>query len=149
MAPFAAAGDFLCCHCARYLLGRLPTRLHPHEVVKYVFWHLNDGYEFDTGQFLYPSLPKYIMLGLANLMLKFQATDADIYLGARLLSVLLGAGNCRIGISSDPHGWGQYLHRLAGGCLGNHQQPDGGGFPASPTTTSTWHFSPPCWSIRC
>ncbi len=69
----------------------LPTRLHPHEVVKYVFAHLNQGYQFDTEQFLYPSLPKYVMLGVANVVLWFKGTNADIYLAARLTSVLLGS----------------------------------------------------------
>lgn len=67
-----------------------PKRLHPHEVIKYVFRHLDRGYLFDTEQFLYPSLPKYVMLGGANVVLWFKGTQTDIYLAARLISVLLG-----------------------------------------------------------
>lgn len=69
----------------------LPSRLHPHEVIKYVFRHLERGYLFDTEQFLYPSLPKYVMLGVANVVLWFKGTFGDIYLAARLTSVLLGS----------------------------------------------------------
>jgi hypothetical protein len=68
----------------------LPKRLHPHEVVKYVFLQLNQGYLFDTEQFLYPSLPKYVLLGIAKVILWFGGAQPDIYLAARLTSVVLG-----------------------------------------------------------
>jgi len=76
---------------ARDINWGLPGHWHPDEIVNMVSWVLDGQEKIDETNFDYPSLPKYIMLGIGK------ATDAlgyprdDFYLASRFVSVLLGS----------------------------------------------------------
>jgi len=86
----------------------LPTRLHPHEVIKVVFKALFGDWQFDTKIFVYTSLPKYVMFWMGKIILWLGYSQQAIYLSARLFSVLLGASIVSITYR---------LTRLAGGSI--------------------------------
>ena len=64
---------------------------NPDELVHRVSKALEGRWEFDTENFDYPSLPKYIMFGAGKVVYSMGYGEADFYVVARFLSVLLGA----------------------------------------------------------
>lgn len=65
---------------------------NPDEIVQDVVNALHGNYIFDETDFLYPSLPKYVMYGLGSVVLGLGFGDQGVVWAARLLSVFLGAG---------------------------------------------------------
>jgi hypothetical protein len=70
----------------------LPGIWNPDELIRRVIAALNGEWEFDTLNFDYPSLPKYAMFFLGKILLGLGLANVDVILGARILSVTLGAG---------------------------------------------------------
>lgn len=66
-----------------------PRVWHPDELAIRVSKALNDDWEFDTINFDYPSLPKYVMYGVGNLAIKLGYADKTLE-SLRLISVILG-----------------------------------------------------------
>ena len=69
----------------------VPGQWHPDELIKKVDNALAGREQFDTVNFDYPSLPKYIMLVVSKAAIALGAQRAGIMLAARLASVVLGA----------------------------------------------------------
>jgi len=68
-----------------------PGSWNPDELVFKVDWAFSGKLDyFDLKNFDYPSLPKYIMLGLGKIVYGLGYAKSDFIIAARLLSVLLG-----------------------------------------------------------
>lgn len=68
-----------------------PGSWNPDEIVFKVNWAFNGKMDyFDLKNFDYPSLPKYVLLGLGKIVYGLGYTTFDYILAARALSVLLG-----------------------------------------------------------
>jgi hypothetical protein len=68
----------------------LPEFWHPDELIKRVTWALDGNWEFDTQNFLYPSLPKYVMFWLGKAMYGWGYVQAEFVQAGRWFSVVLG-----------------------------------------------------------
>ncbi len=71
--------------------SNLGTMNNPDELVHRVDKALAGRWEFDTDNFDYPSLPKYVMFGIGKLVYGLGYGEKDFYIAARFLSMLLGA----------------------------------------------------------
>ncbi len=74
-----------------FTASNLGAMHNPDELVHRVAKALIGRWEFDTTNFDYPSLPKYVMFGVGKLIYGMGYGEADFYVVARFLSVLLGA----------------------------------------------------------
>jgi hypothetical protein len=68
-----------------------PDLWHPDELIRKVNSAISGQETFDTENFDYPSLPKYVMAGLSKVVTALGGTMADAIVAARLASVALGA----------------------------------------------------------
>ena len=71
--------------------SNLDTMQNPDELVHRVNRALEGRWAFDETNFDYPSLPKYVMFGVGKLVYGFGFGEAEFYVVARFISVLLGA----------------------------------------------------------
>ena len=71
--------------------SNLGSMSNPDELVHRVDKALAGRWEFDTENFDYPSLPKYVMFGVGKLVYGLGYGYDEFFIAARFLSVLLGA----------------------------------------------------------
>lgn len=69
----------------------IPQIWHPDAILKRVISTLAGEWEFDTVNFDYPSLPKYIMYGLGWLVLEQGGESGEIVLAVRYFALFLGS----------------------------------------------------------
>ena len=69
---------------------------NPDELVHRVAKALEGRWEFDTENFDYPSLPKYVMFAVGKVVYSLGYGETDFYVVARFLSVLLGAATIHL-----------------------------------------------------
>lgn len=69
----------------------IPEIWHPDAVLKNAVRALEGDWEFDTVNFDYPSLPKYIMYGLGWLVLEQGGDKGEIVLAVRFFALFLGS----------------------------------------------------------
>ena len=68
-----------------------PDIWHPDELVIRVQQALNGEWQFDSTNFDYPSLPKYVMYGIGKIVYGLGYSKENFIVAARLFSVLLGS----------------------------------------------------------
>ena len=69
----------------------IPRIWHPDAILKRVRIALAGEWDFDTENFDYPSLPKYIMYGLGWLVLEQGGGSGEIVLTVRYFALFLGS----------------------------------------------------------
>ena len=67
-----------------------PDTWHPDELILRVLKALEGNWVFDETNFDYPSLPKYVMLGVGKIVYAFGGSQQTVIIAARAVSVCLG-----------------------------------------------------------